>query len=181
MKWLRKKHKKRRHPVVSKKTVVLGVAIVSGLSSLAGAAYFFVYMNQPLYISPLPILKTVKGVDDVSVDQRVAGELKKNHIAYTAIDTVESSAIIVKLKDNGEVLLTSDKDISMQIASLQVILVRLTMEGKQFRKLDLRFSKPVIVFNDRKIMLDTEVSESSPASASNAAEANASPSASIEE
>jgi hypothetical protein len=48
------------------------------------------------------------------------------------------------LSNKSEIFLTRDKDINPQLASLQFILSRLTMEGKGFRSLDLRFDKPII-------------------------------------
>lgn len=181
MKWQKKHNKRRRQLLKHKKPAVIVLMSLCGVLLMAGGIYYFSVLYKPLYISPLPLLKTVQGVEDRSVEQIIAAELKKKGIMYETIDITESSAIIVRLKDNGEVFLTSDKEISPQIASLQVILVRLTMEGKQFRKLDLRFDKPVIVFKDRKIMLD-EVKVPTIASSSGQSfiDSEASPSASSE-
>jgi|SRR6185369_1725973 len=56
----------------------------------------------------------------------------------------EGSSYVIILKDNSQIILSSEKDINSQISSLQFILSRLTMEGKLFTQLDLRFDKPVV-------------------------------------
>ncbi|MBU0618679.1 hypothetical protein KKD62_00420 [Patescibacteria group bacterium] len=46
-----------------------------------------------------------------------------------------------------KVVLTSDKNLKYQVASLQLILSRSRIEGKTPNKIDLRFDKPVVFFN----------------------------------
>jgi hypothetical protein len=50
------------------------------------------------------------------------------------------------LIDNGEVILSSKKDIGSQLSSLQLMLARLTIEGKKLKVLDFRFDNPVVSF-----------------------------------
>ena len=71
-------------------------------------------------------------------------DLNKKQIAFTSIKKQDDS-YIVTLQDNSKVTFSSQKDIMTQIASLQYILSHLTMEGRQFSSLDLRFDQPVIV------------------------------------
>jgi hypothetical protein len=71
--------------------------------------------------------------------------LKEQKISYTKISKAPDETYIITLNDDEEALVTFKKDIHQQISSLQFILSRLTMEGKQFTRLDLRFDKPVIV------------------------------------
>lgn len=62
--------------------------------------------------------------------------------------TVVQSAgtITITLKNNAIILLSAKQDIQKELASLQVTLSQLTIEGKQFKKLDFRFDKPFITF-----------------------------------
>jgi hypothetical protein len=60
----------------------------------------------------------------------------------TALD----SSYSVNIPNNGQVILSGDKDINSQIASLQRILIQLTIEGKTFKNIDFRFSEPTISF-----------------------------------
>lgn len=76
----------------------------------------------------------------------VEGVLSKNNIMFSKVQTASDSSYIVFLKDDGKVSLSANKDISSQISSLQLILYRLTIEGKKFKSLDLRFDKPIIEF-----------------------------------
>ena len=71
--------------------------------------------------------------------------LQKNNIQFEKINASDSAHIVL-LKDNGEVDISDNKNINSQISSLQLILSRLTIEGKKFKRLDLRFDKPIIEF-----------------------------------
>lgn len=45
-----------------------------------------------------------------------------------------------------EVILSLQKNITLQIASLQLTIAHLTIEGKRFHRLDFRFDKPIITY-----------------------------------
>ena len=81
------------------------------------------------------------GIDLVSVEKI----LKDNNISFSAVTTLDSS-YSVNIPNNGLVILSGDKDINSQIASLQRILIQLTIEGKTFKNIDFRFSEPTISF-----------------------------------
>jgi hypothetical protein len=72
--------------------------------------------------------------------------LKENKITYTSVFKLQYTSYMIKLSNGSQVIISSQKDINKEISSLQFILKRLTMEGKEFTKLDLRFDKPVITF-----------------------------------
>lgn len=57
-----------------------------------------------------------------------------------------SDTITITLENNAVILLSLQKDLPRQLASLQVTLSQLTIEGKQFKKLDFRFEKPFATF-----------------------------------
>jgi D-arabinose 1-dehydrogenase-like Zn-dependent alcohol dehydrogenase len=101
--------------------------------------------TQPEFVSPLA---SVSFARSNSADNKLATlkkQLDKEGIGYAKIEKAEDESYIVELKQGGTVTFSSQKDISAQIASLQLILSHLTMEGKLFSRLDLRFEKPVIV------------------------------------
>ena len=56
------------------------------------------------------------------------------------------ASLIVELENEGVVILSSKKDIRSQISSLQLILSRLTIEGKKLKILDFRYDNPVVSF-----------------------------------
>ena len=65
-------------------------------------------------------------------------------IARSVIGQEES--IEVELKDGGKVIFSSKKDLKKQITSLQLVLSRLTIEGKKLKILDFRYDNPVVSF-----------------------------------
>ncbi len=73
-------------------------------------------------------------------------ELSKNSIQFSKIEVATDSSYLVFLKDDGVVEISKDKNFSDQITSLQLISSRLTIEGRKFKRLDLRFNEPIIVF-----------------------------------
>ena len=101
-------------------------------------------LHKPLYISPLPNTQVAHADQGEAVIAQIEMGLRKKQIDYTTIQR-QDDGYIVTLQDNGKVTFSSQKDIMSQIASLQYILSHLTMEGRQFSSLDLRFDQPVIV------------------------------------
>ena len=57
----------------------------------------------------------------------------------------EDDTYLVKLGEDQIVVFSAKKNLENQISSLQFILSRLTMEDREFSRLDLRFDKPIIV------------------------------------
>lgn len=105
-------------------------------------------MQKPKFISP--IANTYKNVLAVIANNSPKNQLiellHKDSIPYASISSYGDGSMLVKLKNGEEVLLSSKKSLETQVSSLQLILSRLTIEGKRIAKLDLRFDNPVIVF-----------------------------------
>lgn len=72
--------------------------------------------------------------------------LEKQKIAFTSTSLNSDSSFTVELTEGGEVILSSKKDLDSQLSSLQLILSRLTIEGKKLKKLDFRFDNPIVSF-----------------------------------
>lgn len=127
----------------------LGIVLILLIAlSLFGAGGYYlvtVKLKKPLYVSPLSTKPLNISEKDDTLHALENGLHQKN-IAYTDIKTSSNSAYLVTLKDGGVVTFSPQKDILSQISSLQFILARLTMEGREIRTLDLRFSKPVVIF-----------------------------------
>ena len=111
-----------------------------------GIAFYLLFLKfqKPLFISPVPALQIAQADQGEFIDQQVEKTLQKKHIEYISVKA-QNDAIIVTLPNKSTVTFSSQKDIMSQIASLQYILSHLTMEGRQFSSLDLRFDQPVIV------------------------------------
>jgi hypothetical protein len=76
----------------------------------------------------------------------VENALDKNKIIYNSVAVASDGSYAVQLRDGGEVILSSKKDLGSQLTSLQLILSRLTIEGKKLKGLDFRFGNPVVSF-----------------------------------
>ena len=115
---------------------LMGIFIFFGVVYLI---FFFLFPQKQLFISPLALQKNVNRnqIDDL---------LEKSGIAFTSVENAKDSTYLVNLKDGGQVIITQNKNVQNQISSLQLILSRLTIEGKRFKSLDFRYDKPVVVF-----------------------------------
>lgn len=109
--------------------------------------YFLYGQDKKLFVSPLPLtrLPIVELLGDKDTGQ-LERALAKKGVDFESIVISSDSGYIVQLKTGEEVLMSKTRSLDEQISSLQVILPRLTMEGKRFTRLDLRFDRPVIVF-----------------------------------
>src|SRR5258708_17165249 len=103
-----------------------------------------VKLKKPLYISPVPVMQIAQANQGERMENLFDNELRKEKIDYSTIKS-GYNFYLVTLSDGGKVTFSTQKDIMLQIASLQYILSHLTMEGRQFSTLDLRFDKPVVV------------------------------------
>jgi cell division septal protein FtsQ len=84
--------------------------------------------------------------NQISSTQSVEKKLKEINVNYTSIDTEKDLNYLIKLKDNSEVILDSGKSMDEQLASLQLILSQIKIEGKALKRLDFRYEKPIITF-----------------------------------
>ena len=106
--------------------------------------------RTPTILSPIPaafsqMLSGYINKNPDVVTSKVADELNRHHIAYTSI-TVDGSDIHIQLDDTTAVLISIDKDISVQLDSLQYTMAHLTIEGKRIARVDMRFERPVVTF-----------------------------------
>lgn len=102
--------------------------------------------QAPLVI-PVSFSQSVKGVKAIFTNNDTAAVeelLREKNVSYLFVTSSKDVEYIVTLPDNAEVFLGST-NIPAQIDSLQLITRRLTMEGKRFIRLDLRFDRPVVV------------------------------------
>lgn len=114
---------------------------ILGLTALYLLTYFVFnnfLLNKGEIVSPLS-RTTVR-------NDSLEGVLIDSKIPFSKIERATDSSYLVFIKDGGVVSFSSTRDFRKQVSSLQLILSRLTIEGKRFKRLDLRFDKPVIVF-----------------------------------
>lgn len=119
------------------------------LAAIVAQAAFYLHktLNKKLFISPLP--KVMSQTKPASVTERlkkeVEVELEKKSIEYKSV-SVESTIIKIILEGAQEVIFDINKPLSLQTSSLQLMLSRLTIEGKRFSKIDFRNDLPIITF-----------------------------------
>jgi cell division protein FtsQ len=82
---------------------------------------------------------------DLITSLKIIPIFEKFNIKINSIDILGFSMIVFNL-DNRQVLFDANKNIDQTEYELNEILKRLKIEGKNFKKLDLRFNKPIIVF-----------------------------------
>ena len=131
---LKKDRKKNRIKFALKALLVLLVLLF-----VIEFAYLHFSFGKATYINPIVQSRTFENSD-------LENQLQKNNISFTSISSNSSGSSTITLSDGGEVILSSKKDIGSQISSLQLILSRLTIEGKRLKILDFRFDNPVVSF-----------------------------------
>ena len=104
----------------------------------------YIYLNfsfgKTTYINPIAKNKT-------SIVLLTEEKLDNAKISFVSVSDKNDGSLSIKLKEGGEVILSSKKDIQTQISSLQLILSRLTIEdGKKLKSLDFRYDSPVVSF-----------------------------------
>lgn len=131
------KHGLRKNNHGKKKVLIAFLFFILLSSTLAGFFYFQFWAKKPLFISPLAsdIQKKAFGLEKLLTD---------SDIEFSSVVFRSPSTYLVKLKEDGEAILSVNKDFKEQIASLQAVIKQLTIEGKRFVKIDFRFDKTVI-------------------------------------
>lgn len=142
----RKKHI--RHPNFfqrHQKGIGVGL-IVIGIGELMVTAYLMFFVPDAM-ILPIPTsFQGKRPAIDTNATANLKKLLTKHAIPYEQVYVTKDGDFLVKLQPEGEVLLSKNGALEQNISSLQLVLARITMEGKQFSRLDFRFEKPVIVF-----------------------------------
>lgn len=121
-----------------KRKLIVYILLFAILGCIIFLLNSFFISKKPLFISPLGKIESDVGL--------VAKKLKEKNILFSQVVALPDSSYIVNILDNGQVKLSSTKDIGKQISSLQRILLELTIEGKLFKIIDFRFEEPVISF-----------------------------------
>lgn len=135
---LQRKHKRK---ILSRVPYIFfGLLLITIFLSLVSAASYLVSSKVKI-LNPL-----AQNIPQGNKKGTLEDELYKNNIQYSKVDIATDSSYLVFLKDDGTVLMSNEKNLGDQITSLQLILGRLTIEGRKFKKLDLRFNQPIIVF-----------------------------------
>ncbi|SRR6266568_1438905 len=144
----KKKELPRKRKRFIRKIIFLSTCFLAIIVVLLGVAFYFAILKiqKPLYISPLPTAQAAQADQGEMIERQIETDLRKKQVEFSSV-TRQNDSYVITLQNKSKVTFSSQKDIMTQIASLQYILSHLTMEGRQFSSLDLRFDQPVIVIN----------------------------------
>lgn len=115
-----------------------------GVFGVCMGMWFFLHTRPVPLKSPLPV--AASGKKAYSAISQVENLCNKCHLFCTNITMDGGSAVSLFVGTNEQVIVSLEKDLPTQIASLQLTIAHLTIEGKQFKQLDFRFDKPVLTF-----------------------------------
>lgn len=115
--------------------VCLFIAFLASVSFL-----FFEKFNRIPYVSPLS-QQTQEQANDINTLKSL---LSKKSIAFLFVAPIDSSSYLITLIAGEQVVITTKKSLVDQVSSLQLVLSRLTIEGKRVSRIDFRFDTPVL-------------------------------------
>ncbi|MBI3985179.1 MAG: hypothetical protein HY344_04595 [Candidatus Levybacteria bacterium] len=136
---LRKRRINKYSPKKGFKILLITILFIGLITTFFSYLYINFYINTYGFISPLSQTKE-------SLLARVEEELEKQNISFGKVTSNSDGSLTVKLRDDSEIIFSSKKNVSSQITSLQLMLSRLTIEGKKLKSLDFRFDNPVVSF-----------------------------------
>ncbi|MEK7559295.1 MAG: hypothetical protein AAB521_03245 [Patescibacteria group bacterium] len=132
---MRRKKIKRKKRITLLKIISFFIFLLIIFSGLYLA--YSIILNEKI-ISPLAQRYVVQGGENISE------ELLKAKILFSSIKRASESSYLITLSDGGLVIISPSKNIKIQISSLQLILSRLTIEGKRVKLVDFRYDRPVV-------------------------------------
>ena len=129
---------------LKRKSRFLFIKIVAPIFILLVLLSLLLYKLPTLFLFGKPIISPL-AKNKLSQASSLEVLLTKAKIPFSSISQ-SSDYYTLTLLDGGQIFISSKKDLTIQINSLQLILNRLTIEGKRIKSLDFRFDKAVISF-----------------------------------
>jgi len=136
---LQKRRLKKERSKYRIKTLLILLICLSLLIVITEYLYLNFSFGRTTFISPI-------GKVSKSQVASLENALDKKNISFASANVNSDGSFTVELRDGGELILSSKKDLENQLSSLQLILSRLTIEGKKLKKLDFRYDNPVVSF-----------------------------------
>ncbi len=144
--WSRKRLLKKEHSAFARKRLLVISIACGAVGVVLVLTGLFVQKGEPLFASPLPDTSSSQKIDtSQNVSKETRDLLKEKSIEFSSLSESKGKSFVITLKNGGEVIITDEKDLDEQLASLQRIVAQLTMEGKKLKRLDLRFDRPILV------------------------------------
>ncbi len=120
---------------------IISILVFSIAIALVGSFFYYNFsFGSNILVNPLS-----KSYN--SFENKLKDDLGKQGIKYLRTTLNADGSVMVNRDPEGEIIFSPKKEISDQITSLQLVLSRLTIEGKKLKTLDFRFANPVVSFN----------------------------------
>jgi len=84
--------------------------------------------------------------NDLKVSLQLIEKIEELNLKVETVDIKNEDMILFNLKDNQEIIFTSKKNIEEQFFPIIAILKQFKIEGRRFKKIDVRFDKLIIKF-----------------------------------
>jgi len=108
---------------------------------MIGGACLLLWQRQKTLSAPMLVPTEPAWVD------KLEESLKLRLFEFKEIKIISSRQTAVLMKDGSLVIFSSHKNLENQLDSLQLILRRSKIKDKSIVRIDLRFDKPVIVYD----------------------------------
>src|SRR5579872_2362660 len=145
VKEIRSKRSKGKYKRIGAFFIVLGLLMILICLTLLPLYLLGWAFKEPLFISPVNM--TADSSNSFDLSQVLKDELQNSKIDYSEL-SYQNGVYKIILKNGSVVYFSPNKNIKEQIASLQLIVANLTIEGKSFSSLDFRYDKPIIKLNN---------------------------------
>lgn len=93
-----------------------------------------------------PLSQSTQGKTSTDVSSQIQNLCIEHHLNCTDVHVNNDNTVTVTLDRDEQVIFSLQKDLQTQIASLQLTIAHLTIDGKRFHRFDFRFEKPVISY-----------------------------------
>lgn len=97
--------------------------------------------KKNVFVSPIPKQNQEQQTEHINTLSEV---LREKQILFSGVFPFDQNSYLVKLTSGEEVFFSSGRPLVEQVSSLQLILSRLTIEGKRVLRIDFRFDTPVL-------------------------------------
>lgn len=93
------------------------------------------------YLFSHSLIRPIGNDDNVT---KLTTILSQANLAIVTLEEVNNTSVVASLSGEVKVTFSLEKDLSSQVATLQVILGRFRIEGRKVHRIDLRFNNAVV-------------------------------------
>lgn len=129
------------------KIALIFLVFIIGVATIRFASVIDREKISSLFTNPFVKKEIVKPLALEDPLSEITDLLREKNIDVSQSPQSSDSAILVTLAGtNTIVVFSAEKEKTTQVGSLQIILNKLTMDGRKAKKIDLRFDTPLVVY-----------------------------------